>query len=50
MIQYSCTDLWAGLVKGEGIKIEAPPLMYVILGSGTAAKMVLFYYWYASLI
>jgi len=44
VIQYSCTDLWAGFVRGEVLNIEAPPLMYVILGSGTAAKLALYYY------
>ena len=44
VIQYSCTDLYRGFALGEELVIRAPVLMYVILGSGTAAKLVLYYY------
>lgn len=44
VIQYSCTDLYRGLALGDALVIQAPVLMYVILGSGTAAKLALYYY------
>ena len=44
VIQYSSTDLYRGVALGEPLIIQAPLLMYIILGTGTAAKIVLFYY------
>ena len=44
VIQYCCLDLYRGLVLKETLLIQAPLLMYIILGSGTAAKLVLYYY------
>lgn len=44
VIQYSVSDLWRGFATGDPFKIEAGLVMYVILGSGTAAKLLLFFY------
>ena len=44
VIQYSSSDLYRGFFLNDALVIKAPPLMYVILGSGTAAKMFLYYY------
>ena len=44
VIQYSSSDLYRGFVLKDALVIQAPPLMYIILGSGTAAKIVLYYY------
>lgn len=44
VIQYSASDLWRGFALAEPLKIEAGALMYIILGSGTAAKLLLYFY------
>lgn len=44
VIQYSISDLWKGFFNGEPLHIEAGWVMYAILGSGTLAKLVLFFY------
>ena len=44
MIQYSCMDLWDGFVSKNPTLIQAGLPMYLILGTGTAAKLVLYLY------
>lgn len=44
VIQYSCSDLYRGFALADPLIIQAPLIMYIILGSGTAAKLLLFYY------
>ena len=44
VIQYSCMDLWDGFVSKSPTLIQAGLPMYLILGTGTAAKLVLYLY------
>lgn len=44
VIQYSVVDLYQGFALHKEISIEATTIMYVILGSGTALKLALYFY------
>ena len=44
VIQYSGLDLWNGFVRHQYINVDATLTMYIILGVGTALKVVLYIY------
>ena len=44
VIQFSVIDLWKGLALHETISVDATLIMYIVLGVGTALKVVLYFY------
>ena len=44
VIQYSVVDLYRGFGLHEEVRIDATLIMYIILGTGTALKMALYFY------